>query len=102
MLEAVFLSEMVLRGGVKSVEVEQHVDGLGGAHADDDMLLRERRRETSRKFGGATILGMVNDRVARRKKKKIDDLRQRYSRAGLEEVLGGEEDEETYNRKPSP
>ena len=101
MLEAVFPSEMMLRGGVKSVEVEQHVDGLGGAHADDDMLLRERRRETSRKFGGATILGMVNDRVARRKK-KIDDLRQRYSRAGLEEVLGGEEDEETYNRKPSP
>jgi hypothetical protein len=39
---------------------------------------------------------------ARRKKKKIDGLRQRYSRAGLEEVLGGEEDEEAYNRKLSP
>ena len=35
--------------------------------------------------------------------KKIDGLRRRYSRAGLEEVVRCEdEDEEAYNRKLSP
>jgi hypothetical protein len=67
-LEAVFPSEMMLRGGVKSVEVEQRVGGSGSAHGDDDVLLRE--RETSRKFGGATIFGMVDDRVCTSKEEE--------------------------------
>ena len=93
----------MLRDGVELVEVEQRVDGSGGiCGEDDDVLVRERRREKSRKFGGATIFGMVYDRLRVRKKKKIDGLRRRYSRAGLEEVVRGEEDEGAYNRKLAP
>ncbi len=58
MLEAVFPHGM-MRDGVKLVEVGEHVDGWGGVRGEsDDVLLRERRRETSRKFGGATISGI--------------------------------------------
>jgi hypothetical protein len=51
--EAVFPNEMLLRGGVKLVEVGWRVDDSGGGRGEyDDVVLRERRRETSRKFGG--------------------------------------------------
>ena len=94
MQEVVFPNEMMLRGGVILVEVGQHADGWGGVggEEDGDVLLRERRRETFRKFGGCgTIFGMVYDRLRGGKNKKADSLRRRYSRAGLEEVLKGEE-----------
>lgn len=70
MQEVVFPNEMMLRGGVKLVEVGQHADGWGGVggEEDGDVLLRERRRETSRKFGGGTISGIVYEKVARRKR----------------------------------
>ena len=59
MQQVVFLNGMLLRGGVEWVEVGQRADGSGGICAeDDDVLVRERRRETSRKIGGATIFGM--------------------------------------------
>jgi hypothetical protein len=51
---------------------------------------------------GATIFGMVYGRLRVERIKKIDSLRRRYSRAGLEEVLKGEGDEEAYNRKIAP
>lgn len=38
------------------------------------MLLRERRRETSRKFDGATILGMVYDRLRVERKRRLTAL----------------------------
>ena len=96
MQQAVFPNEMLLRGGVKLVEAGLHAGGSGGVcgEEDGDVLLRERRRETCRKFGGVTIFGMVYDRLRVEKDKKIDSLRRRYSRAGLEEDLGGEQDEE--------
>ena len=65
--EAVLPNEMQLHDGVKWVEVGQHADGSGGVggEGDDDVLVRESRRETSRKFdGGAMILGIVlNNRL---------------------------------------
>ena len=53
MQEAVFPYEMLLRDGVKLVVVGWRVDGSGGVRGEcDDLVLRERRRETFRKFGG--------------------------------------------------
>jgi hypothetical protein len=45
-------------------------------------------------LAGGTIFGIECDRLRVEKNTKIDGLRRRYSRAGLEEVLRGEEDEE--------
>ena len=57
MREAVFPNEMLLPGGVRLVGAGQHAGGSGGVCVGGvDGVLRERRRETSRKFDGCDDL----------------------------------------------
>ncbi len=85
---AVFPSEILLRDSIKLVEVKQPVDASGGVCGE---------------VGRGGVRYPRNLAVARRKKtRKLGGLRRRYSRAGLEEVLSSEQDEESWNRGLAP